>query len=372
MIIGGLLEVGAIGLLQVPRLRGQRSRSISAENPTGAKGAGGSASSPLGRGRKGRAFVNVRRGETVVLADIGGSGAIRHLWMTVADRGRSSSFLLRDLVLRMAWDDELTPSVETPLGDFFCNGFGARCLVNSLPIVVAPMGGMNSYWPMPYATRARITITNDGDDDVEAFFYQVDYLESDRPEDDAGRFHAQWRRSPSTSMGEDHVILDGVAGQGAYVGTYLGVSALERAWWGEGEVKFFIDGDTDLPTICGTGIEDYAGGAWAFQDGLRGPTSEVLTFSSPFFGYPYRATRDTWAGSPYAGDAMPSHGLYRWHIPDPIYFDQDLRVTVQQIGHDGDQLFERSDDVSSVAYWYQREPHGPFPSLAPAPARRPR
>jgi D-arabinan exo alpha-(1,3)/(1,5)-arabinofuranosidase (non-reducing end) len=366
------LSVGWFGLMDLPRLGAGRSRSVSAENPTGRKGAGGSASSSLGSGRKGNAFVPIAKGETLVIADLVGSGVIRHIWLTVADHGPAGDFLLRDLVIRMSWDGEATPSVEVPLGDFFCNGFGMRCLVNSLPIVVAPTGGMNCYWPMPFATGARITISNDSGDDVEALFFQVDYLEVDETDESAGRFHAQWRRSRSTTPGQDHVIVDGVIGQGAYVGTYLGVATLERFWWGEGEVKFFIDGDTDLPTICGTGTEDYAGGAWAFQDALGGPSSAVVTFSSPFFGYPFHANRDATSNSPYVGDAVPMHGLYRWHIPDPIHFEHDLRVTVQQIGHDGRRLFERSDDVSSVAYWYQHEPHEPFPSLPSASDRRPR
>jgi hypothetical protein len=360
------------GLAAAPLLGGGRSRSISAENPDGAVGAGGRASSPLGPGRKGRAFIPLEPGETAALADIEGPGVIRHIWMTVTDRTPEHEFVLRDLVLRMRWDDEDGPSVEVPLGDFFCNGFAARCDVISLPIVVAPHGGMNCYLPMPFAERARIGITSEHPAPIEAFFYQIDYVLGEGLAPDVGYLHAQWRREPVTTPGRDYVVLDGVAGRGKYVGTFLGISALERYWWGEGEMKFFIDGDEELPTICGTGTEDYVGGAWAFQRELGGADPQPVTYSAPWFGYPHHATAEVSDHSPYARATVPQHGMYRWHILDPIDFESSLRVTLQQIGHDGRRLFERSDDVSSVAYWYQGEPHGPFPALPTAADRRPR
>jgi hypothetical protein len=362
----------APGLATVPLLTAGRSRAITAENPRGEKGAGGAATSLLGPGRKGRAYLGLDVGQTAMLAEIDGPGVIRHIWMTVADQTAEHDFVLRDLVLRMWWDEESEPSVEVPLGDFFCNGFGARCDVMSLPIVVAPHGGMNSYLPMPFARRARVGITSEHPVPIEAFFYQIDYQLVDELPPGIGYLHAQWRRERATTIGRDYAVLDGVHGRGKYIGTYLAIAALERYWWGEGEMKFFIDGDDALPTICGTGTEDYVGGAWAFQRELGGVDPRPVTYSAPYFGYPYHATADQARQSPYARETTPQHGMYRWHLLDPISFESDLRVTLQQIGHDGRRLFERSDDVSSVAYWYQDEPHGPFPALPGPEQRRPR
>ncbi|NIY62289.1 glycoside hydrolase family 172 protein [Streptomyces malaysiensis] len=354
---------------------GVRSRSATAENPAGAKASGGTAASALGPGRKGRPCVPLDAGETLVLADVAGPGLITHIWITVPDGTDAGPFVLRDLVLRAYWDDSTEPSVEVPLGDFFCNGFATRAEVVSLPIAVLPTGGMNSYLPMPFRSRARLTLSSEHPGPIEAVFYQVDYLHSDDTTALAAApyFHAQWRRTPVTTPGQDHVILDGARGRGAYIGTHIGVAALERFWWGEGELKFFLDGDTELPTICGTGLEDYAGGAWAFQDVLApGADHKVAVYNSPYQGHPQYLTADPTAWSPYATAAVPQHGLYRWHVHDPIYFEHDLKVTVQQIGHDGRSLFERSDDVSSVAYWYQDTPLASRDRLPPAASRRPR
>ncbi|RZT27580.1 DUF2961 family protein [Kribbella sp. VKM Ac-2569] len=349
------------------------SRSITAENPTGAKGAGGRAASQLGAGRKGRPCLTLPAGETTELAQIEGSGRITHLWFTLPNHTEAVGFVLRDLVLRAYWDGEDTPSVEVPIGDFFCCGAGTRALVTSAPITVAPTGGMNCYFPMPFGTSARITITNEHPVEVGGFFFQIDYQLGEPLPADTGRFHAQWRRQNPTRPGIDYTIVDGIRGRGAYVGTFLSVTALERYWWGEGEVKFYLDGDDEYPTICGTGTEDYAGGAWAFQDQLSsGVEPNVLTFSAPFSGYPHYATRDTSKQAVYATAMAPVHGMYRWHLPDPIHFEQDLRVTVQQIGQVGPDLFERSDDISSVAYWYQVEPHEPFPPFPGRSQRKPR
>ncbi|MEU6611942.1 glycoside hydrolase family 172 protein [Streptomyces shenzhenensis] len=355
-----------------------RSRSVTAENPTGAQAAGGTAVSPLGPGRKGRPCVPLAPEETLTLADIQGPGVITHIWLTVPDGTEAGPFVLRDLVLRAYWDDNPHPAVEVPLGDFFCNGFATRADIVSLPIAVLPTGGMNSYFPMPFRNRARLTLTSEHPGPIEAVFFQIDYLQYLPADDDhlltaAPYFHAQWRRTPVTTPGQDHVILDGVRGRGAYVGTHIGVAALERFWWGEGEVKFFLDGDTDNPTICGTGLEDYAGGAWAFQDVLApGAEHKVAVYNSPYQGHPQYLTADPTGWSPYATPSVPQHGLYRWHVQDPIYFDHEFKVTVQQIGHDGRRLFERSDDVSSVAYWYQDTPQASRNPLPSAAARRPR
>jgi hypothetical protein len=349
-----------------------RSRAITAENPTGQKGAGGSAASALGPGRKGRAYLPLAAGETLTLGDIEGPGEIRHIWITVPDTTPEGPFVLRNLVLRAYWDGQELPSIEVPLGDFFCNGFGARSLVTSLPIVVAPTGGMNCYLPMPFRSGARITLESQHSGDIEAVFFQIDYSVGDELDERVGYLHAQWRRTSAPVRGADHRIVDGIRGEGSYIGTYVALTALGRFWWGEGEVKFYLDGDDDLPTICGTGLEDYAGGAWAFQDRLTSETEpEVFTYSAPYFGYPQRQTTDTTRRSPYATSMPTTHGLYRWHLPDPIRFGEDLRVTLQQIGHDGSALFERADDICTTAYWYQSLPHAPFPELPSAADRRP-
>lgn len=363
-----------LDLAQLPVPAGVRSRSINAENTTGEAGGAGRASSPLGPGRKGRAYLPLPAGETLVLADISGPGVIRHIWITVADRTEAGPFVLRDVVLRIFWDGEQHPSVEVPLGDFFCNGFATRALVTSEPIVVAPTGGMNSYFPMPFRAHARVELQSQHAADLEHVFFQVDLTTGDTVSDDVPYLHAQWRRSNGTTApGEDHVILDGVQGRGWYAGTYVALASLHRFWWGEGEVKFFVDGDTTHPTLCSTGLEDYAGGAWAFQDELRAaPEPEIITFSAPYFGYPYNSHRDSTKASPFSTQALPEHGLYRWHLPDPIYFDEALKVTLQQIGAWNHGLFERTDDISTVAYWYQTGAHAPFPRLPEAPERWPR
>jgi hypothetical protein len=351
-----------------------RSRSINAENPSGTPGRAAAAASPLGPGRKGSAFLAAEPGETLTLADIEGPGVVRHLWMTVPDRTDAGPWVLRDLVLRIFWDDDEAPAVEAPLGDFFCNGFAERALVTSELVVVAPTGGMNCYIQMPFRRRARITLENQHPGPIPHVFYQVDYTVGDEIPEDAQYFHAQWRRSNgSTALGEDHVIVDGIEGAGTYLGTFVALASLHRYWWGEGETKFFVDDDEELPTLCSTGLEDYAGGAWAFQDELRNdPEPRVLTFSAPYCGYPQYVNRDTTRASPFATDAPSMHGLYRWHVPDPVYFTRRLRVTLQQIGAWDHGLFERSDDISTVAYWYQQTPTAPFPPLPPAAARRPR
>jgi len=365
------------GLAGIPFLTGGVTRSISAENPDGAPGAGGKESSPLGQGRKGRPCIALPQGKETVLANVKGTGMFQHFWVTVTDKTERGFFVLRDLVLRMYWDGETQPSVEVPLGDFFANGFGARCRVSSLPIAVNPTGGMNCYFPLPFRKEARITIENQHPVDIPLFFYQFTCTLVDSLPPETAFFHAQWRRENITRAGQDYTIVDNVTGRGKYVGTYLAWTSLERFWWGEGEMKFYIDDDDKWPTVCGTGTEDYFGGAWCFYEDQDGQFTEQ-TFSTPFLGYPYFSEQtkvfNSLLGADYRKidrvfDLMPKHGLYRWHILDPILFDRKLRVTIQQIGHNGRDLFERTDDVASVAYWYQAEPHAPFPAL-PGPRER--
>lgn len=356
------------------RLRNGRSRAINAENPTGEKGKGGIAASHLGPSRKGSPCLkNIMPNETVVLAEMDGPGIIQHIWITVNNKTSDADcYVLRDLVLRMYWDDEEVPSVESPLGDFFCCGFARECLVTSMPISVIPNRGFNSYFQMPFRKKVRITLENQHDNPIPDFFYQVDYCLYDELPEDTAYFHAQWRRQRITELAKDYVILDNVKGKGHYIGTYLALTTLERYWWGEGEVKFYIDGDEEYPTICGTGTEDYFGGSWSFAHQVNGKTVEQ-TYNSPFLGYPYYSAHDELVHNPYHNDdCPPMRGFYRWHLMDPICFEENLKVTIQQIGVCYKGLFERQDDVASVAYWYQSEPHQAFKPLMNKKERWPR
>lgn len=349
------------------------SRSISAENPRGEKGRGGMAAGKLGPSRKGSPCLSIAPGETRVLAEIEGSGTIVHIWCTAFDQTTEAErYILRDLILRMYWDDSPKPAVETPLGDFFCCGFGVGCQVNALPIVVCPSRGMNCYFPMPFRRKALITLESQHVNEIPGFFYQIDYrLLPELPQDTAF-FHAQWRRERLTQPGVDYTVLDGVTGRGHYVGTYLALTTLERYWWGEGEMKFYLDGDEEYPTICGTGTEDYFGGAWSFAEQEGGRTVEQ-TYSTPFLGYPFYSAQDQGIHNAFHQDECPPmRGLYRFHLPDPILFDSSLRVTLQQIGTCHRGLFERQDDVATVAYWYQDSPDGFLIKLPPREERWPR
>lgn len=336
-----------------PIVTNWRTRSISAENPQGRAGQGGQAASNLGLGRKGRpCLLDIAPGQTVTLAEISGTGIIQHIWLTVTDKTAAGDFVLSDLVLRMYWDGQAKPSVEVPLGDFFCNGHARRCLVTAQPVVVNPTGGYNAYFPMPFRTAARITLENQHSGAIPHLFYQITYTEVEQLPENTGYFHAQWRQARPIQAGQDFVMLE-TSGQGQYFGTYLAWTQLDSPfWWGEGELKFFIDDDKEFPTICGTGTEDYVGGAWSFG----------ATYSTAYLGYPLWLEQ---LGKP------PLHGLYRFHVPDPIRFQKRLRVTVQDIGHDGIALFERSDIVSAVTYWYQLEPQTAFPELPEANQRQP-
>jgi hypothetical protein len=346
---------GIVGTL--PLLRNSETRSISAENPKGEKGGGAMAvpdaqnpASALGPGWKVRPAITLPKGQTVTLADIAGPGTIQHIWITVDPKA------YRDCLLRFYWDGETGPSIETPLGDFFVTAYNTRYKVNSLMVAVNPSGGFNSYWPMPFRKHARITIENQSTEDIGGFFYQITYALEPVPEN-AAYLHAQWRRAMTTREHPEHVLLDGVRGQGQYVGTFLAWEQLSNGWWGEGEIKFYIDGDQGHPTINGTGTEDYFGGAWGFGDPSQ-------TFTALYSGYPFYG---------HEAGQIPRHSLYRWHVMDPIRFRKDLRVTIQALGWWPNGKFQPlTDDISSVAYWYQTEPHQPFPPMPGRSARFPR
>ncbi len=340
----------------LPHLMNAQTRSISAENFSGAKGEGGkaiegqgaSAAKDLGQGWKISPYINIPPHQITILADINGPGIIQHAWMTV----HPSAW--RRIVLRIYWDNEESPSVETPLGDFFCNGWCVHSNVNSFPISVNPAGGFNSYWEMPFRQHALITIENISSDEILGFYYTINYCLTGVP-DDFAYLHAQWRRSNPLKYMEPHVILDGIKGSGHYVGTYIAWGTHNNGWWGEGEIKFYLDGDQQWPTICGTGTEDYFGGAWGFEQ----PQGEYGVYSTPFLGLSQVIQPNGLLQS------IPRFGIYRWHIPDPIRFKQDLKVTIQALGWRAPQLGQPrylplQDDIASTALWYQVEPHVPF------------
>ncbi|MFD0673845.1 glycoside hydrolase family 172 protein [Cohnella sp. GCM10027633] len=343
-----------VHLGNLSRLSSARTRSISAENKDGAKGKGGMATTgtgegparELGIGWKVSPSVIVPKGGTITLAEIEGPGAIQHIWLTCHPG------LWRKLVLRMYWDGEETPSVEAPLGDFFCNGWCERADVNSIPVSVNPAGGFNSYWLMPFQRSARITVESLANED-EVLFYQIDYTLTDVGEDEA-YFHAQFRRSNPLAYQDVHTILDGVAGRGHYVGIYLAWQSNNAGWWGEGEIKFYMDGDGEFPTICGTGTEDYVGGAWCFEQ----PQGRYATYSTPYLGFHQVLQPDGFYRS------QTRFGMYRWHVQDPIRFESDLRVTIQALGWRSEgRYLPLQDDIASTAFWYQAEPHARFPAL---------
>jgi len=348
-----------MGLGNLARLSKAQSRSISAENFSGEKGKGGMATSgtgaeaatELGRGWKISPCIDIAPKSTVTLADINGPGAINHFWITV------DPHFWRALVLRIYWDGEESPSVEVPLGDFFCNGWGERCNVSSLPIAVNPAGGFNSYWEMPFRRHAQVTVENLAAIQVGGFFYTINYILTEVSEDMA-YFHAQWRRNNPLPYKQVHTILEGVQGAGHYVGTYIAWGSHNNLWWGEGEIKFYLDGDKEWPTICGTGTEDYFGGAWGFEH----PQGRYGVYSTAFLGMPQVIIPDGHNRS------QERFGLYRWHIMDPIRFRSDLRVTIQALGWrnnlmGGPRYLPLQDDIASTAFWYQTEPHTPFPGI---------
>jgi len=349
------------GLSSLYRVSDARSRSISAENPTGAKGKGGMALTGTGTGPardlgqkwKLSPSVAIKAGATFTIADIEGPGTIRHIWMTPSGNWRYS-------ILRFYWDDESNPSVEAPVGDFFCMGWGQYSPLQSLAVCVNPGSGFNCYWPMPFRRKCRITLQNIGAKDM-VLFYQVDYTLAKVPAD-AGYFHARFRRTDPLPYKTDYLLVDSIQGKGQYVGTYLAVGVHNNGWWGEGEIKFFMDGDTEFPTICGTGTEDYFCGSYDFDTKQRqaggGETTDYTAFCTPYSGLAQVIRGDGHY------QVAQRFGLYRWHITDPIHFEKDLKVTIQALGwRDGGRYLPLQDDFASTVFWYQLEPHHPFPSF---------
>jgi hypothetical protein len=325
------------------------SRAITAENPKGEPGQGGQAAhDALGPSRKGSPCLHgIENGATATLMDVDGCGVIRHIWITVSERDPAG---MRNMILRMYWDNSPTPSVEVPMGDFFGTAHG-RTVNLASAYVSSPLGkGFNSWFAMPFHKHARITVQNDLPDGrkIGQFFFQIDYELRDSLPANTGLFHAQFRRQNPTVLKQDYVVLDGVEGPGMYFGTVIGVRALGPDWWGEGEMKFYIDGDKQYPTICGTGSEDYFLAAYGMYE-----------FQTPYHGCTMNLKND------FFKEVIVS--MYRWHAPDPIYFNKSIKATIQQIGWSKNGLFERSDDWCSTAFWYQQKPIAqmpPFPDRA--------
>ncbi len=336
------------------RLSDAKTRSISPENFTGEKGKGGMATVEegnaggsaieLGVGWKTNPFIYIEPDQEFTLAEIEGQGAIQHIWMTPTGNWRFS-------ILRIYWDDETEPSVEVPVGDFFAAAYEYN-QISSLPVCVNPGSAFNCYWVMPFRKKCRITMQNI-DAKKMRLYYQIDYTLTEVP-DDAAYFHAQFRRTNPLPYKEVYTIIDSIKGKGHYVGTYMAWQTHTNGWWGEGEIKFFMDGDKEFPTICGTGTEDYFCGSYGFaKDG------KYVDYTTPYAGFQVIRPKPD-----YTYHAQVRFSMYRWHITDPVRFEKDLRITIQALGWKHDWLYKPlQDDIASVAFWYQTEPHHPFPDF---------
>ena len=343
-----------------------KTRSISPENFRGEKGRGGmcelengsakNAARDLGKGWKVNPFIVIKPFETYEIANIDGSGAIQHIWMTPGKKWRNT-------IIRFFWDGQTNPSVECPVGDFFCSGWQCYNQISSLAVCVNPGSAFNCYWNMPFRKNCRITLENRDEQNV-TYYYQIDYTltalpdettpqkETDKPQ--FGYFHAQFRRTNPLPYKTPYTIIDNVKGKGQYIGTYMAWGVNNNEWWGEGEIKFYLDGD-EYPTICGTGTEDYFCGSYNFEDPYT--KDRYVSFSTPYTGF-HEIKRDEL----YRGQKR--FGMYRWHITDPVRFDRDLKVTIQALGwREGGRYLPLQDDMASVAYWYQTLPTEPFPAL---------
>ena len=351
------------------RLADAKTRSISPENFTGEKGKGGmarpedrdkpnvanaaNAARDLGQGWKVNPYVRIQPGQTFTMAEIEGPGAIQHIWMTPTGNWRYS-------ILRIYWDDEKEPSVECPVGDFFGMGWNKYAPLSSLAVCVNPGSAFNCYWTMPFRKKCRITMENINETDQMTLYYQIDYTLTEVPAD-AGYFHAQFRRTRHNET-SDYTIVDGIKGKGHYVGVCMAWGVHNNGWWGEGEIKFFLDGDKEFPTICGTGTEDYFCGSYNFDTRVKNAAGveerKYTEFNTPYSGLHQVITGDG------TYNVMQRFGLYRWHIVDPVRFDKDLKITIQDLGwRQGGRYLAQKSDISSVAFWYQSEPHAAFPKI---------
>jgi hypothetical protein len=331
----------AVDVVHEPYLldTGLVSRSISFENPTGAPGEGGKAASNLGVGRKGSPSRRIEPGQEVQLCDIEGPGTIRHIWLTTAREPVAQ----RTLVVRAWWEGQEHPSIECPVGDFFGFAHGKIMPYHSAVHSVGPTGGRNIWLPMPFTKRAKLTFTNEGDKPVPVY-YQIDYTIGDRHPDDVGRLHVLFRRENPTTEKKDFELLPERKQKGRFIGSVIGIRNLHPGiWWGEGEVKVYMDGDKEFPTICGTGSEDYVGLAWGIQQ-------------TPFL---------------YNGCSLNENNfvsMYRWHLPDPIAWQKHARITIQQIAWKKG-LAETEDDWCCATFWYEPAPSAPLPAMPDVKAR---
>ncbi|MFT4028167.1 MAG: DUF2961 domain-containing protein [Novosphingobium sp.] len=345
-----------------------RTRSLSPENPTGKK-AGGSratlsdgsdaaAARDLGEGWKVNPFVRIEAGQTYTVGNVAGPGIINHIWMTL---GADVDY--RSVILRLFWDGETTPSVEAPVGDFFAAGWGRdnEPIINSAVVAVNPRSGFNSYWKMPYSKNYRMTHENRGTKQL-TVFYEVTFSEQRVPAN-SGYFHAQYRQIDRLADGQVFTIVDGIKGRGQYVGTALSHGSYSPGWWGEGEVKFYLDGDDRYPSINTTGEEDYFLGSWGFTVATgKSPAGKLTYYRRQDFSTLYAGFSE----KPEPQTPLRKISEYRWHILDPIRFTKDLKVTIQGLGWrtDADHAYlPLHDYYASVAYWYQWEPHAAFPAL---------
>lgn len=370
MVLKGIQMNSDRPIFEVPA--GIQTCWASPENWDGEKGKGGQ----VNNGRKGSPCFAFKAGEKRVLAHAENtSGTIRRIWMTIKDR---SPAMLRGIRIDIFWDDAENPAASAPLGDFFAQGLG-RCTTFESALFSNPEGrSFNCCIPMPFRTGMKIVATNESDLDLDAFFYDVNYTLGDQHGDDVMYFHTHWRRERPTTLRKDYEFLPKVSGRGRFLGLSCGVIANTekylQTWWGEGECKVYLDGDDDYPTLCGTGTEDYIGTAWG-----QGQYAHL------------------YQGCPIADRANFQYSFYRFHVPDPIYFYADIRVTMHQIGWtrldvleelaatgkslistksvDKDILleksgiFERQDDWSSCAYFYLDKPANDLPKLAPVEER---
>ncbi len=296
-------------------------------------------------------WVTVDPGQTATVLDVQGAGVVTHIWFTI---NSPDPMHLKNLVLRAWWDGESAPSVEVPIGDFFGLGLGEYFLYQSALLAVAPMKALNAYFKMPFASAARITVNNEGPQRVRSLYFAIDYVTLPSLPDGLGRFHAQYRQAtPCKGMvsdgknlsGRDNYVFLDATGKGHFVGVTQAVLQNEVGWFGEGDDMIFIDGDS-MPTINGTGTEDYFNGAWGYGG---------QQFANLHQGVPYTVDPERIGGR---------YCQYRWHIESPIAFEKSIKVTIEHgTGND------RSDNFYSTAYWYQTEPHAAFPAL-PAPADR--
>jgi hypothetical protein len=321
-----------------------QSRSISPENPTGAPGQGGKSISALGVGRKGRPMVVVHPGQETTMADIEGSGVIRRIWMTTDGR---TPDVMRSLILRIFWDGQTHPSVECPIGDFFGFSHGKAQVFETSVHTCSRFWGLNFRLPMPFNKKARITFENPTKTKLRLFF-TIDYtLEDHQDAPRLGYLHCAFRRENPTTLRKDFTLLEREGGRGRFLGAVVGVRRQDdKNWWGEGEFKAYLDGDSAYPTICGTGLEDYIGMGWGMGE-------QTGMLAGCLLNQGLHAT------------------FYRWHFDDAIFWQSDCRFTMQQLGWDGpgNKMVERQDDWAAAAFWYEQVPSQPLPPLAPLAER---